>query len=69
MNEDHDTFWFMSFRTTTGVTTLNGTFKKEPHATRIAAFEQIRTLVKEQQPHLANAIVVAFDVQPNQLDW
>lgn len=69
MNEDHDTFWFMSFRGPAGVSQLSGTFKKAPNATRSSAFEQILATVREQQPHLTDAVVVSFDIRPNKLDW
>lgn len=69
MNEDHDTFWFVSFQTPTGPSTVSGTFKKAPAATRNAAYEQILGIVREQQPHLVDSVVISFDVQPNKLDW
>lgn len=69
MNEDHDSFWFMSFQTAAGATTISGTFKKAPNATRNRAYEEIMATVREQHPHLADGVVVSFDVQPNKLDW
>ncbi|MEW2567650.1 hypothetical protein [Streptomyces sp. NPDC047070] len=64
-------FWFMSLAliTSRGLSFYRRTGHVDfnPGATRIDAFEEILTSVKEQTPELQDAVVLAFDLQPNAL--
>lgn len=65
-------FWFMSFLVPMagGFSTYrrSGHFTPHPGTTRVDAFELLLAAVKEQSPELReNAVVLSFDVQPNQI--
>lgn len=65
-------FWFMSLALITreGLRYYRrtGVFTAVPGATRFAAFEELLQDVKERTPELADAVVLAFDVRPNELE-
>lgn len=64
-------FWFMSLALITreGMSYYRrtGHLSLNPGATRFTAFEEILGAMKEQTPLLHNAVVLAFDIQPNEL--
>ncbi|MCX4786477.1 hypothetical protein OG369_09865 [Streptomyces sp. NBC_01221] len=68
---DREHFWFMSLALITheGLRYYRrtGVFTAVLGATRFDCFEEILASVKEQTPELQDAVVLAFDVQPNHL--
>lgn len=64
-------FWFMSLSliTSQGMSFYRRTGHLDLNrgATRFDAFEEILTAMKEQTPELQDAVVLAFDIQPNAL--
>ncbi|WP_327162089.1 hypothetical protein [Streptomyces zaomyceticus] len=71
MTKQGDHFWFMSFVANgprgTYATHRTGCFDIAQGATRQAAFVEILTSLRQQNPDLADATVTAFDIQPNKL--
>lgn len=64
-------FWHMSFlaRNEIGMTAQSrtGHYTPEPGITRFDAFEKIHRQVIDASPYLADAAMLAFDIQPNQI--
>ena len=64
-------FWFMSVMVVNSigpwVNDYQGTLRLVPGATRLEVFNQIREEVAQSDPRSRGAIVLAFDVQPNEL--
>lgn len=64
-------FWFMSVMTVNAhgpwANDYQGTLTLVPGATRLEAFNQIREEVAQGDPRSRGAIVLSFDIQPNEL--
>lgn len=64
-------FWFMSLYLATpagfAFYRRTGTYSPGPGCLRTEAFDQLLDHVKEKTPELRDAVVVAFDIQPNAL--
>lgn len=64
-------FWHMSFlaRNDVGMTaqSRSGHYTPDPGMTRFDAFEEIHRQVVAASPYLADAPILSFDIQPNQL--
>lgn len=64
-------FWFLSVMTVNPagpwVNDYQGTTTLAPDATRLELFNQIRAEVGEKDPRSRGAIVLSFDIQPNDL--
>ena len=64
-------FWFMSVMAVNPrgpwMNDYQGTVTIAPDATRLELFNQIREEVAEKDPRSRGAVVLAFDIQPNQL--
>lgn len=64
-------FWFMSVQTANAggyyLNSYQGTLTPGSKATRLDLFNDIRRLVEEKDPRSKGGIVLAFDIQPNQL--
>jgi hypothetical protein len=64
-------FWFMSIQTpnATGVYTnsYQGAWTPALRATRLDMFNEIQAFVENEDPRARGGMVVAFDIQPNQL--
>lgn len=69
--EQGDYFWFMSVMAVNSVgpwvNDYQGTLTLIPGVTRLELFNQIREEVAQNDPRSRGAIVLAFDVQPNEL--
>lgn len=64
-------FWHMSFlaHNAIGMTaqSRSGHYTPDPGMTRFDAFQEIHRQVVEASPYLADAPMLSFDIQPNQL--
>ncbi|MFE0692953.1 hypothetical protein [Streptomyces sp. NPDC058869] len=69
--EPNSHFWFMSVMTMNAAgpwfNDYQGTLTLAPGATRLEVFNQIREEVAQNAPRSRGALVIAFDVQPNEL--
>jgi hypothetical protein len=66
-----EVFWFMSLLGPAQGGSMyyrrTGIFTVAAGETRFACFEEIFAAVKAQSPELGDAVVLSFDIQPNQL--
>lgn len=64
-------FWFMTVQTPNSfgvyVNSYQGAWTPKPGETRLDAFNAIRALVNEKDPKSEGGLVLAFDIQPNEL--
>jgi hypothetical protein len=64
-------FWFISIQTSNarGIYTnsYQGAWTPPPGATRLDMFNKIQDLVETEDPRARGGMVIAFDIQPNQL--
>lgn len=64
-------FWFMTIQTPNTIgyymNCYQGTWTPQPGETRLDTFNAIRSYVDENDPRARGGIVIAFDLQPNQL--
>ncbi|MFI9598965.1 hypothetical protein ACIHCX_03620 [Streptomyces sp. NPDC052043] len=64
-------FWMMTIQTPNAagynVTDYQGTLTPARGATRLDLFNEIREEIYRESPHSRGGVVIAFDVQPNQL--
>lgn len=71
MSEQGTHFWYMSFfaHNSIGLTAQerSGHWTPPPGMTRMDAMNELRRQVDEASPHLANAVMLSFDIQLNQL--
>lgn len=69
--EPNSHFWFMSVVTMNAVgpwfNDYQGTLTLAPGATRLEVFNQIREEVAQNDPRSRGSLVIAFDIQPNEL--
>jgi hypothetical protein len=72
MSEEQGThFWFMTMQVPNAlglyVNSYQGTWSPSLGATRFELFNEIRDYVERNDPKIAGGMVLAFDIQPNQL--
>lgn len=64
-------FWFMTIQTPNGagvfVNSYQGTWTPKLGQTRLTVFNAIRAFIREKDPRTAAGVVVAFDLQRNEL--
>lgn len=64
-------FWYMSFlaRNAIGLAAIEreGHWTPTPGMTRFDAMNELRSQVVEASPYLADAAMLSFDIQPNEL--
>ncbi|WP_032761244.1 hypothetical protein [Streptomyces alboviridis] len=64
-------FWFMAIQTPNSagynVGSYQGAVTPPPGFTRLAFFNEMRAEIDRRHPEAKGGVVIAFDVQPNQL--
>jgi len=71
MNEQGTHFWYMTFlgRNAIGLSAQerSGHWTPTPGMSRFDAMDEIRRQVVEASPYLADAVMLSFDIQRNEL--
>ena len=71
MKKPAQVFWFMTIQKPNAhgyfLNSYQGTLTPAPGTTRLTLFNEIREEVDRQDPRTIGGVVIAFDVQPNEL--